>query len=140
MMQNMLEITKIPLKALGAPLVAIGLLLVAPHMGVAQTTASAYPSGTATVIDGGSLRFGSVEVRLWGIQAPEWDTSAGAIAATFLRGLVWERDVTCWTFYHDKQGRAVAQCWVGRIDMARAMVDSGNAADWAYYSGGYYAQ
>lgn len=96
--------------------------------------------GSATVIDGDSLRVGSAEVRLWGIQAPEWDTSAGAIATTFLRGLTWRREIRCWVFYRDRYERAVAQCWIGDIDLARAMVDSDNAEDWLKYSGGYYAR
>lgn len=98
------------------------------------------PAGRAQVIDGDSLRVGSVEVRLWGIDAPEWHEPGGAQATAYLRSLVRGQDVNCETRDTDRYGRTVAQCFVGSMDIARALVQSGHARDWPRYSGGYYAQ
>lgn len=101
--------------------------------------ALADPAGLVKVIDGDSLRVGSAEVRLWGINAPEWDAPGGAAATAFLRGLVWRRVVRCRAVGdRDSYGRIVAQCFVGSVDLGGALVEAGYARDWPKFSGGYY--
>lgn len=92
------------------------------------------------VIDGDSMRCQGQEVRLWGIQAPEWDDRGGQASKGALRALTRRRQVHCRPLERDRYGRAVAQCFVGRTDLAREMVDGGHARDWPRFSRGYYAK
>ena len=126
---------------LRASLVAAGLFLVQPSIATGQPAAGGPAMDDVAVIDGDSLRFGSVEIRLWGIDAPEWDEPGGAAATAFLRGMVWAQVVVCRPQGgRDAYGRTVAMCFVGSVDIARALVETGHARDWPKYSGGYYAR
>ena len=104
----------------------------------ACTPADAQPTitGLAQAKDGDSLTVGSREVRLFGIDAPEWDQSCtkagkpwacGQAAAGQLGKLVTGRPVRCVAVDIDEHQRAVARCTVGTTDVNRAMVASGYA-------------
>ncbi len=92
-------------------------------------------AGNATVIDGDSLRLNGAEIRLHGIDAPEYrqtcrdaagrDYACGKAAATALRGLVRNAEVACSSWETDRYGRAVSTCRIGKEDIARAMVRQG---------------
>lgn len=113
-------------------------------------------TGTPGVIDGDTLNFGGVKVRLWGIDAPERDQicersgyvlpwlhtgqryECGRDAAAVLAELTRGRVVTCTPRDRDRYNRIVAVCSTEAGDLGAAMVRRGWAVDYARYSGGRY--
>lgn len=96
--------------------------------------------------DGDSLAVGNREVRLYGIDAPEWDQTCnrdgrnwpcGQVAAEELSRLVTGRDVSCIAVDTDQYHRTVAQCTAGDVDVNRAMVALGYAIAYRRYSCGF---
>src|SRR5262245_41938746 len=85
--------------------------------------------GNVDIIDGDSFRRGEVEIRLYGIDAPEYrqtcrdengrDWNCGREAARALRDLVSRRTVECTGFDADRYGRLVSRCTVGRSEERR---------------------
>jgi endonuclease YncB( thermonuclease family) len=104
-------------------------------------------SGSMQVIDGDSLRRGDTDIRLYGIDAPEYrqscrdkhDTeySCGKQSANALRGLVQRQDVSCSSVETDRYGRAVAVCKIGDLDINREMVRLGWAVAYSRHSASY---
>lgn len=93
-------------------------------------------SGAAEAVDGDTLSLSGVLVRLSGIDAvekgqlcvrngAEW--ACGEDAREQLAELVRDRPVDCRGGATDAQGRIVARCTVGQIDLAETMVLSGYA-------------
>lgn len=103
-------------------------------------------AGRAKVVDGDSLEIGNVELRLFGIDAPEGRQSCtragrewgcGGAAAAELRRLVGTREVTCRKRDVDDYGRIVAVCRFGNTDLGAAMVRAGFAVAYRRYSDDY---
>jgi endonuclease YncB( thermonuclease family) len=112
----------------------------------AQATVASDFAGTARSIDGDSLYVGAKEVRLFGIDAPEFTQtctrdgrawSCGAVAASQLSKLVTGKQVRCEAVDVDEHGRAVARCSVGNLDVNRTMVATGYAIAYRHYSTDY---
>ncbi len=92
-------------------------------------------TGSVQVVDGDSLRKGDTDIRLYGIDAPEYrqscrdkhnaEYSCGKLSANALRGLVRGRDVSCSSVETDRYGRAVAVCKIGDLDINGEMVRAG---------------
>jgi endonuclease YncB( thermonuclease family) len=92
-------------------------------------------SGGYEVIDGDSLRRGAIEIRLAGIDAPEYrqscsdtdgrDYACGKEAAAALRSLVDAKSVTCSSLETDRYGRSVARCNSGELIINGEMVRLG---------------
>lgn len=92
-------------------------------------------SGPVRVLDGDSIRRGDVEIRLSGIDAPEYqqtckdengeDWPCGRASARALRSMIGGRDVACEIHDTDRYGRLVAQCRSGDIDLNREMIRQG---------------
>ena len=111
---------------------------------LACTPASAAPlPGIARAIDGDSLYVGQTEVRLFGIDAPEFTQSCtrngqpwpcGRAAADQLAKLVTGKQVRCDRVDIDEHQRTVARCTVGSIDVNRTMVATGYAIAYRHYS------
>lgn len=89
---------------------------------------------------------GDREVRLFGIDAPEFDQtctkdgmgwSCGASAADRLAQLVTGKNVVCSSVGTDQHGRLLGRCMVGATDVNRAMVASGYAVAFRRYSSDY---
>lgn len=111
---------------------------------VAEAQAPAWGLGRAK--DGDSLMVGSVEVRLFGIDAPEFDQTCeragqnwacGAEAAAQLRRLVTGKDVRCDNVGTDEHGRLLGRCMVGTTDVNRVMVALGYAVAFRRYASDY---
>lgn len=107
---------------------------------------AAAPWGIGRAKDGDSLMVGDVEVRLYGIDAPEADQtcrrggqewSCGAAAAQQLSKFVTGRDVRCETVGKDQYGRVLGRCMVGETDINRALVAMGYAVAFRRYSSDY---
>ena len=87
------------------------------------------------VIDGDSLRIGGREIRLAGIDAPEYrqtclDASdrpwpCGKEARAALEALAKAGPLSCDTRHQDRYGRALASCRVGERDLASEMARLG---------------
>lgn len=108
----------------------------------ASSAESAF-TGVAHSIDGDSLYVGGREVRLFGIDAPEYHQTCtregrpwacGAEAAKQLSALVTNKQVRCEQVDTDEHGRIVARCTAGPVDLNRTMVATGYATAYRYYS------
>ena len=98
--------------------------------------------GPARVIDGDSLVVAGVEIRLYGIDAPEYRQqcfrrgrpwACGVDAARVLRTLIANRPVACRAHEEDRYGRTVAACTVAGNDLGAAMVAGGHAVAYGAY-------
>jgi len=116
------------------------------------TSAHAGPSqpiyGVARSADGDSLEVNGKRVRLFGIDAPEFDQACtrggaqwacGAEAADQLSRLVTGREVRCEPTGVDQYQRLLARCTVGATDINEAMVERGLAIAYRKYSNDYVA-
>jgi len=81
----------------------------------------------------------SRRIRVWGLDAPEWNHQGGSTATSTLRSLISGKHMRCAILDIDRYGRLVAQCILpnGR-DIAEEMIRSGAATEYCRYSGGYY--
>lgn len=93
-------------------------------------------AGTGRAIDGDSLFVAGREVRLFGIDAPEYrqtcrvgwsNWSCGVDAASALRAMVDGQHLTCTSVDRDVYDRTVADCRIDGVDVAAAMLDKGLA-------------
>lgn len=98
--------------------------------------------GAADVIDGDSLRVNGVEMRLVGVDAPEYrqtceeagqPVACGRRAREELAALVAGRALACRSEGHDRYGRVLARCMAGEIDVNREMVRRGQAVAYGDY-------
>lgn len=112
----------------------------------APVAAQAPIYGTGQAKDGDSLTVGDKEVRLYGIDAPEWDQTrqregqdwgCGSAAADRLAQLVTGKNVVCSTVGTDEHKRILGRCMVGATDVNRAIVASGHAVAFRRYSSDY---
>jgi endonuclease YncB( thermonuclease family) len=98
--------------------------------------------GAVRVIDGDSLQADGVEVRLWGIDAPEFNQTCvrngtthpcGREARARLKALVESAGIQCKGFGSDQYGRLLAVCRTPNGEVNAAMVREG----FAFSYGGY---
>jgi endonuclease YncB( thermonuclease family) len=111
---------------------------------LAKTSALAQAiSGIVSVKDGDSLLVGGVEVRAWGIDAPEWSQicgpperpwPCGQAATEAMRQLADGKHADCERKDMDRYQRIVARCFVGGVDLSAAMVEGGHALAFRRYS------
>jgi micrococcal nuclease len=90
------------------------------------------------VVDGDTLWLGNVKVRLNGIDAPERGMPRFRAATDTLKRLVAGQIVLCRLNGEKSYDRFIGTCFVGEVDVAAAVIASGNALDCARYSGGRY--
>lgn len=102
--------------------------------------------GLGRAKDGDTLMVGQSEVRLFRIDAPEFDQtcssngqtwSCGAAAADALMELVTGRDIQCSPMGKDQYGRVLGRCSVAGTDINRRMVELGYATAYRRYSTDY---
>jgi endonuclease YncB( thermonuclease family) len=103
--------------------------------------------GPVRVIDGDSLWRGEAEIRLSGIDAPEYrqtckdksgqDWACGQNAARALKQLIGGRDVACEIRDTDRFERLVAVCKAGEVDLNQEMVRQGWAISFGTLGVGY---
>ena len=94
-------------------------------------------SGKASVIDGDSLKVDGKEVRLFGIDAPEYaqtcfdsnnsEYSCGKISRFFLIKLVSKKNVECLYAQKDKYDRFLSKCTIEGISINEALIKNGMA-------------
>lgn len=98
--------------------------------------------------DGDSFAIGGQEVRLWGIDAPEYHQTCfkdgssvpcGKYARQRLENLTKGANLQCERVNTDRYKRIVARCYVQGEDLAALMVRAGFAFDYPRYSKGAYS-
>ncbi len=104
--------------------------------GVSRLPQQSY-EGATSVIDGDSLRVDGEEIRLFGIDAPEFSQSCntadgapwtcGRAARAHLRSLVHSKTVTCTSHAVDRYDRALSRCRAGETDLNAEMIRAGLA-------------
>tara|TARA_R110002126_G_scaffold16497_1_gene65775 strand:- start:119 stop:709 length:591 start_codon:yes stop_codon:yes gene_type:complete len=96
-------------------------------------------NGPAYVIDGDSLIIRKTKIRLFGIDAPEFNHPYGKKAKWALFTLCKGQSVRAEITSQDVHGRTVAKCYLtdGR-DLSAEMVKQGLAIDWPKFSKGKY--
>ena len=103
-------------------------------------------TGNATAKDGDSLILNAIEVRLHGIDAPEFNQTCnvrgdeyacGRDAAAALRNLLRGRMINCTALDTDRYGRAVSICRDGDTEVNREMVRQGWAIAYIGHSIAY---
>jgi endonuclease YncB( thermonuclease family) len=119
------------------PLIALAALA------IASSAAAAPFSGIGKAIDGDSLTVDAKEVRLHGIDAPEFNQTCkkaalnwacGSEAYDRLSRLVTGKEVRCTEIGKDQYGRTLGRCTVGAVDVNRTMVTTGYAVAFRRYS------
>lgn len=125
--------------------IVVGFLIVAALCACEPTVRM---SGTATVVDGDSLKIGATSIRIFGIDAPEARQSCqrqganwpcGAQAQRKLQSLIYDNALDCVQRDIDAYGRTVAVCSVGATDLGAEMVRAGLALAYRQYSSDYVA-
>lgn len=93
------------------------------------------------VLDGDTFTLSghSRRVRVWGLDAPEWNRPGGSAATAAMRSLIAGKILQCRVRDMDRNGRYVGQCFLpdGR-DIAAEMIRIGVATEYCRYSRGYY--
>lgn len=97
--------------------------------------------------DGDTVYIGGINVRIWGLDAEEWNTRAGHLAKGALRWIIDRHTVRCYSAGYKSHNRTVAECHMIDLhegereatDIALVMISRGYALDCERYSGGYYA-
>ena len=93
-------------------------------------------SGKPKLIDGRTLDFDGQQVRLWGLDAPDMDQSCfspkkhfpypcGASAFEKIGKMLRDQVLVCKGDEHDEEGRLIAICYSGRIEVNEQQVLSG---------------
>jgi len=96
-------------------------------------------TGRAWVTDGDTITINKVQIRLFGIDAPELDHPYGQKAKWAMVKLCKGQTVRAEILADDRFGRTVAKCFLedGR-DLSAELVKQGLAIDWPKFSGGVY--
>jgi len=93
------------------------------------------------VVDGDTFYMSDQDfrIRVWGLDAPETGNAGGSAATAAMSRLVSSQSLTCKKRDIDKYGRIVGQCSLpdGR-DITAAMIASGTAREYCYFSGNHY--
>ena len=95
--------------------------------------------GRAYIVDGDTLVIKKVQIRLFGVDAPELNHPFGNKAKWAMVALCKGQTIRAEITEKDAYGRTVAKCYLpdGR-DLSAEMVKQGMAIDWPKFSGGIY--
>ena len=127
-------------RAMSLATLAASLLMILSLAAGAQTSGT-FTARVSKVIDGDTFTLSgeSRRLRVWGLDAPEWNHPGGSAATARMRQLIVGKTLTCAIVDIDRYGRLVVQCILpdGR-DIAEEMIRSGIATEYCRYSRGYY--
>lgn len=93
--------------------------------------------GKARAIDGDSIKVNNSEIRLFGIDAPEYkqkcldknndEYSCGMVSQDFLSKLINGKQLECFYAEKDKYDRFLSKCFVQKLSVNEEMIKSGMA-------------
>jgi micrococcal nuclease len=114
----------------------------APEQFIADAQqSSVLEARVSKVLDGDTftLKGQSRRIRVWGLDAPEWNRAGGSAATATMKKLISGETLRCQIVDTDRYGRFVAQCFLpdGR-DIAAEMMRAGVAREYCRYSRGFY--
>ena len=99
-------------------------------------------SGKAYAIDGDSLKVAGNEVRLFGIDAPEYNQkclnadnieySCGSLAKKYASDLVKNKEVNCYYHIKDFYNRYLAKCYIDGVEINKELLKNGMAIIYSY--------
>lgn len=96
-----------------------------------------YIARVKKVIDGDSLivmqNNNKKEIRLWGVDSPEWGQPYSKRAKKFLKDTVMNNTISVQPYYHDDYGRLVAGIFYNQVNINQLMVEKGYAWVHIYY-------
>jgi endonuclease YncB( thermonuclease family) len=99
-------------------------------------------SGRVTkIVDGDTFYMSrqSERIRVWGLDAPEWNHSGGSLATKTLAAMIDGQTLECRERDVDRYGRTVGQCFLpDGTDITAAMIESGTATEFCRYSRNHY--
>lgn len=100
-------------------------------------------SGIAFASDGDSLQMNGLQIRLLGVDAPEFDQtclhenrsvwSCGRASRDWLSNKIAGRTIQCTGTHHDQYGRLLATCTIGGRDIGSDLVREGLALSYGAY-------
>ena len=138
-----MQATKKPLKQI----ILISLfILTIPWMTAISWADTVIHQGMVTVVDGDNVIINGINIRLYGIDAPEANQlcqrnqqqwPCGQEATRQLEKLTGNQTVVCEQRDVDKYGRPVADCHVGEQNLSSEMVKLGLAIAYTRYSNAY---
>ena len=126
----------------------IGLLLVIIFCGQyyfdSKPELQGFNNSEVRVIDGDSIALGKLRIRMQGIDAPELKQECrniqskklykcGEVAKNYLIKLINHQSIECTDEGKDRYKRQLAYCYVGKLNLNREMVRSGNAVAYIKY-------
>ena len=100
-------------------------------------------TGNAIVVDGDSLKIGNKNIRLHGIDSPEFNQTCimnelewdcGKRATLFLFELINLKKIKCNAITKDQYDRWIAICYLKNLDINQYIVEKGWAIAYRYYS------
>lgn len=98
---------------------------------------STYKARVISIIDGDSLELlsdrGSVTIRLWGIDSPEWDQPFSDSAKHYVKDLLFNKEVVVEPYYTDAYDRTVAQIFLFGKSLNQILIEKGLAWVHVYY-------
>lgn len=134
--------------ASGAATLAVGIIVAwtagatLPGFAAEEPPEKTHQGTVIRIVDGDTFYLSGVKarIRLWGLDAPELSERGGNASKRALREIAHGRRVLCKEIDIDRFDRIVGQCFLpDGGDVAALMIASGNARDYARYSGGYYS-
>ncbi len=100
-------------------------------------------------VDGDSFKTETrMEIRLWGIDAPEYkqncryqakQVKCGVESKNFLSNMVDNQTIYCKAIDKDRYGRHISRCFLSNgVELNNTVVEEGWAVDYTHYSEGFY--
>ncbi|MBT8140502.1 MAG: thermonuclease family protein [Gammaproteobacteria bacterium] len=131
------------LRALVAVVVGAAALAILQACGATSSAATELKATCRYVVDGDSLYLEGFkpQIRLWGVDAPERGEAGYQAARSKLQQLALDKPLRCERVDIDKYQRVVARCFIdaqGGIEINRALIDSGVAKEYCWFSKGQY--
>lgn len=119
----------------------IGFVSLAPPVVADATRPAILEARVSKIIDGDTFTLSghSRRIRVWGLDAPEWNRPGGSDATAALRGLISGKTLRCQVRDIDRYGRYVGQCFLpdGR-DITAEMIQMGVAREYCRFSRNHY--
>lgn len=105
-----------------------------------DTTGTPLEGVVVKIIDGDSFKVDNTEVRLWGVDAPEYRFKGFVEAREGLRQRVAGRYIQCRVLDQDRYNRQVARCRFGedKQDLGLSLLQAGLVREYCHYSNNYY--